>query len=170
MFLVAIGLVGGLLAINYVAGPEYVVEVEVTINNERDGSNATEYAGMVDSELASNPELNKATKDDGCIVVATGKDNIITFTVTCPTNEDESKHLATVAADNFIGWAEDIYGAENFKATREITKMAKEIKASFGEIIIACGFGVIIMLAISVIVTLIIVRRALQQRQASRRR
>ncbi|MBQ3310081.1 hypothetical protein IJG73_01410 [Candidatus Saccharibacteria bacterium] len=114
VILIILGLVAGFLAANKVR-PEYSAEMDLLIIDERDGSSAVEYAGLANSELVSNPAFEKAAVDDDCGLVASGTGNIIAFVANCPTNEDEVKHLASVAAENFTGWAQDIYGAENFK-------------------------------------------------------
>lgn len=127
VILVILGLGAGWLSAKNVM-PEYSAEVDLLIIDERDGSNAVEYAGLANSDLVSNPAFKKAAVDDGCTLSATGKGDIIAFVSNCPTNEDEARHLANTAAENFTGWAQDIYGAENFK-TIELSEEPTSVSA-----------------------------------------
>ena len=112
--LVILGLGAGWFSTRGVV-PEYTVEVDLLIVDERDGSNAVEYAGLANSDLVSNPTFNTAAVNDKCTMVASGKGDIISFVATCPTNQEEAERLANAAAENFTAWAQDIYGEDNFK-------------------------------------------------------
>ena len=155
VILVALGLGVGWLSASKVK-PEYSAEMDLLIINERDGSSAAEYAGLANSELVSNPALEKAAVDDGCTLSASGTGDIIAFVATCQTNEDEVKHLAKVAADNFTGWAKDIYGEDTFK-TIQLSEDATMVKVpSTGRSkLIKMAVPAVAMLAASLVIAFI---------------
>ena len=131
VILVILGLVAGWLSVKNIV-PEYSAEVDLLIIDERDGSSAAEYAGLANSDLVSNPAFDKAAVNDGCTLSATGKGDIISFVAICPTTQEEAGHLADTAAENFSGWAQDIYGEESFKTIRLVDE-AKAVRVGVGK-------------------------------------
>ena len=128
IILLILGFGAGIFAIKQTE-PSYTAELDVLILDNKDGSSAVEYAGLVDSDLVSEPVFKEAAVDDNCKIAGSGKGDVLAFNATCPTSE-EALHLVTIAAKNFDAWAKDIYGAENFR-TVQLSKEAF-IAKSFG--------------------------------------
>lgn len=123
IILVLLGAVGGWVSVKNTP-TVYSMRQSLLIMDERDGSSAAEYAGLANSDLVSNPAFRDAAVNAGCKLVAGGANHIVSFTASCPSNEEESKKLVSSAMTNFIEWAQDIYGKDNFK----VVKLSNEPK------------------------------------------
>lgn len=140
--------------LNYTFNVKYSVRQDLAIVDETDGSSASEYIGLVDSDLTSNQIFKAAIRNDRCTMSGSGEGNVITFVATCPQDKAEATRLSEAAATNFTEWAQDIYGEENFKVdlrsnTPEVIVSLDRVEITVLILLISTVLAILISIAIA---------------------